>query len=143
MPLLPKLAFSSRRNAAMPDRATLTVFFDGHCPLCRREVAVYRRLAPTAAIRWHDIASDAPEAGRDGFDLDAALNLLHVRDADGALRIGLAAHLCLWQELPGWRYLVAPLQRCAMLYRLSDAAYRIFTRWRPGLRRRRRESRRG
>jgi predicted DCC family thiol-disulfide oxidoreductase YuxK len=115
----------------------ITVFFDGHCPLCRREVAAYRRLAPDAAVRWHDIARDAPVPARDGFDLDAALNLLHVRDTDGSLQIGLAAHLCLWQRLPGWRHLVAPLRRHAWLYRATDAFYRLFTRWRPGLRLRR------
>ncbi|HSX59362.1 MAG TPA: DUF393 domain-containing protein [Tahibacter sp.] len=123
----------------MPCPQPITVFFDGYCPVCRREVAAYRRLAPQAAIRWHDIASDAPSVERDGFDLAAALALLHVRDGDGRLRIGLQAHLCLWQRLPGWRLLVAPLQRFDALYRAADAAYRLFTRWRPGLRRRRRE----
>lgn len=123
----------------MSDPLPITVFFDGYCPLCRREVAAYRRIAPAAAIRWHDIAQVEPRIEHDGFDLDAALNLLHVRDADGHLNIGLAAHLCLWQALPGWRLLVAPLRRHALLYRVADATYRLFTRWRPGLRRRRRE----
>lgn len=116
----------------------ITVYFDGYCPLCRREVAAYRRLASARSIRWHDIASAPPEPGRDGFDLAAALRLLHVRDTDGALRIGLDAHLCLWDHLPGWRHLVAPLRRHPWLYRAVDTAYRAFTRHRPGLRRRER-----
>lgn len=122
---------------------TITVFFDGYCPVCRREVAAYRRLAPAAPILWHDIANAAPTPERDGFDLPAALALLHVRDADGRLRIGLDAHLCLWQHLPGWRLLVNPLQRSARLRNAVDALYRLFTRYRPGLRRRAQEQRHG
>lgn len=121
----------------------ITVFFDGHCPVCRREVAAYRRLAPVAPIVWRDIAHAAPTTERDGFDLAAALALLHVRDADGSLRIGLDAHLCLWQHLPGWRLLVDPLRRSAWLRNAVDALYRLFTRYRPGLRRRARELRHG
>jgi predicted DCC family thiol-disulfide oxidoreductase YuxK len=116
----------------------ITVFFDGYCPVCRREVAAYRRLAPAAAVVWRDIAQDAPTTAADGFDLAAALALLHVRDGDGRLRIGLDAHLCLWQHLPGWRLLVPPLQRLPGLRRGVDALYRLFTRYRPGLRRRER-----
>lgn len=117
----------------------ITVFFDGHCPVCRREVAAYRRLAPAAPVRWRDIAITPPTAEQDGFDLTAALALLHVRDGDGRLRIGLDAHLCLWQHLPGWRLLVNPLRRSVRLRNAVDALYRLFTRYRPGLRRRARE----
>jgi predicted DCC family thiol-disulfide oxidoreductase YuxK len=121
----------------------ITVFFDGHCPVCRREVAAYRRLVPAAPIVWRDIAHAAPTPERDGFDLAAALALLHVRDADGHLRISLDAHLCLWQHLPGWRLLVNPLRRSVRLRNAVDALYRLFTRYRPGLRRRAREPRHG
>lgn len=121
----------------MPAQAT--VFFDGYCPLCRREVAAYRRLAPQAALAWHDIALDPPDPQRDGFDLGAALASLHLRDADGRLHTGLDAHLRLWQELPGWRHLAGFLQRRPRLRSRLDVLYRLFTRYRPGLRRRRRE----
>lgn len=122
----------------MPASPPITVYFDGYCPLCRREVAAYRRLTSVQSIRWHDIADSPPEREREGFELAAALRLLHVRDADGALRIGLDAHLCLWGRLPGWRHLVTPLRRFRWLYRAVDAVYRVFTRHRPGLRRRER-----
>jgi predicted DCC family thiol-disulfide oxidoreductase YuxK len=121
----------------------ITVFFDGYCPVCRREVAAYRRLAPDAPVIWHDIDQSAPTPEHEGFDLAAALALLHVRDADGRLRIGLDAHLCLWQHLPGWRLLVKPLRSSARLRNAVEALYRLFTRYRPGMRRRVREQRHG
>lgn len=122
----------SQRPLAPPP---IEVFFDGACPVCRREVALYRRLAAPGAIDWTDIAR--PDA-LDGepFDLAAALVLLHVRDVDGRLRIGLDAHLLLWSRLPGWRLLAWLLPRSARLQRLADAGYRWFTARRPGLVRR-------
>jgi predicted DCC family thiol-disulfide oxidoreductase YuxK len=119
----------------MPSTAPITVFFDGACPVCRREVALYRRLAAPGAVCWTDIAP--PDALRhETFGLDAALTLLHVRDGDGALRIGLDAHLLLWARLPGSRTLARVLVRSAPLRRVADAGYRWFTARRPGLVRR-------
>ena len=46
--------------APEPAAAALTVFYDGACPLCRREIAFYRRRRGAARIRWLDI-SRAPE----------------------------------------------------------------------------------
>lgn len=127
----------------MPALPPITVFFDSYCPVCRREVASHRRRAPDAPILWRDLATDpAALAGQD-FGLDAALALLHVRDAQGQLHIGLAAHLQLWQRLPGWRHLAAVLQRHAWLQHPLETLYRLFTRHRPGLTRRRRERRHG
>lgn len=85
----------------MPSIAPINVFFDGLCPVCRREVALYRRLAAPGTVCWTNIA--APDALHgESFGHDAALTLLHVRDGNGALRTGLDAHLLLWARLPGW-----------------------------------------
>ena len=123
----------------MPPALPITVYFDGYCPVCRREVANYRRQAPQAAIVWRDLAGTDDVLADEDFDLAAALTLLHVRDGDGRLWRGLDAHLCLWAALPGWRLLVAPIRRLGWLRRALEATYRLFTRHRPGLRRRQRE----
>lgn len=34
------------------DRQRATVFFDGGCPMCRREIAHYQRLDAAGRIRW-------------------------------------------------------------------------------------------
>ena len=116
----------------MPSNAPITVYFDGACPVCRREVALYRRIAAPGAVCWTDIAS--PDAlHHETFCLDAALALLHVRAADGTLRIGLDAHLLLWARLPGWRALAWVLARSAPLRHVADRGYRWFTARRPGL----------
>lgn len=126
----------STTTSSAPAAGPITVWFDGFCPVCRREVAVYRRLAAPGAVAWVDLV--APDALRhEAFDLAAALDLLHVRDSDGRLRIGLDAHLCLWRRLPGWWLLAVVLGRSPRLRGVADRVYRAFTARRPGLARRR------
>lgn len=120
----------------MSATAPITVYFDGYCPVCSREVAGYRRLATRRTIIWRDLAGSEDVLTGESFDLAAALTLLHVRDSEGRLQRGLEAHLCLWSALPGWHWLVWPIRRVPGLRPLLERAYVLFTRYRPGLRRR-------
>lgn len=88
------------------DRTTapeLTVYYDGQCPVCSREIAAYRRQAGAERCSWVD-ASACPD-GQLGADLDreGALARMHVRRADGQLVSGALAFATLWQALPAWR----------------------------------------
>lgn len=114
--------------------APLTVYFDGACPLCRREIAWYRRRPGGGDIAWVDV-SRAP-AGALGRDLckQAALARFHVRAADGGLLSGARAFGELWKHLPGLRML-GRLVRVPMLAPLFEAAYRVFLTLRPGMQR--------
>jgi predicted DCC family thiol-disulfide oxidoreductase YuxK len=121
----------------MHDNAPITVYFDGHCAVCSREVALYRRLDRRTRICWLDLAGPTDVLHDAGFSLAAALDLLHVRDADGSLRIGLDAHLLMWERLPGLHWLARAVRRHAGLRRRLETVYLAFTRRRPGLARRR------
>ena len=118
----------------------LTVLYDGACPLCRREIGVYRGLQPLQADApvWFADVSDAalplPSALPPGTTREQLLTRFHVRGRDGQLLSGAQAFLALWAALPGWRWL-------ALTGRLPGAAwvmergYRLFLRWRPMLQR--------
>ncbi|MBK6975022.1 MAG: DUF393 domain-containing protein [Sterolibacteriaceae bacterium] len=84
----------------------LTVLYDGACPLCRREIGIYRGLPP--------LRSDSPVC---------------FADVSGA-----QAFLALWAALPGWRWL-ALLGRLPGAAWVMERAYQLFLRWRPLLQR--------
>ncbi len=73
----------------MKPESILTVYFDGSCPLCRREIAVYRRLPQAASIRWVDVSAGA-ELGSQ-LSCAQAMARFHVRDSQGRLYSGAAA----------------------------------------------------
>lgn len=89
--------------APAPGCEALTVMFDGACPLCRREVAVYQALAPLEPVAWLDV-SQAP-ATMPSEDRERYLARFHVRLRTGQLLSGAAAFVALWQTMPGWRWL--------------------------------------
>lgn len=122
--------------------AAITVYYDGLCPVCGREVAIYRRLVAPGAVLWRDLAGEPSALQGEPFGIEAALTLLHVRDADGELHVGLPAHLVLWERLPLLRWLARGLRGSACASRLFERFYLAFTARRPGLRRRREGGRR-
>lgn len=111
----------------------LTVLYDGGCPLCRREIGVYRGLRPNAPVCFADVSDPAVQLPS-GTTREQLLARFHVRGSDGQLLSGAQAFLALWAALPGWRWL-------ARVCRLPGAAwamehlYRFFQRWRPALQR--------
>ncbi|MEO6688107.1 MAG: DCC1-like thiol-disulfide oxidoreductase family protein [Dokdonella sp.] len=114
----------------------ITVYYDGLCPVCGREVALYRRLVAPGTVVWRNLAGDPQALHYESFGLAAALTLLHVRDQNGALHIGLPAHLVLWERLPLLRWLARGLRHSTQARRMFERVYLNFTAVRPGLRRR-------
>jgi 3-demethoxyubiquinol 3-hydroxylase len=110
----------------------ITVLFDGACPLCRREIAVYQGLIPTAPatrLAFSDV-SLAQTPLPPGGDRAAYLKRFHVQLADGSVRSGAAAFVALWAVLPGWRWL-ARLASLPGATPLLELVYRGFLRVRP------------
>lgn len=122
---------------ATSDETAITVYFDGQCPVCNREVALYRRLERRGRIAWCDLAGPGEPLQGEAFTLSAALELLHAKDAEGVVHVGLDAHLLMWQRLPGWRALAWMLRRWPTARKPVEALYLTLTKRRPGLVRRR------
>jgi predicted DCC family thiol-disulfide oxidoreductase YuxK len=107
-----------------------TVFFDGGCPMCRREIAHYQRLDGAGRVRWLDIHHDRAAVDSVGVSWESAMQRLHVLDAGGELRTGVPAFVAIWRELPGYRWLARAVAAVPGLVALMDLGYGRFARWR-------------
>ena len=111
-----------------PDTKGVTVWHDGTCPLCQREIALMRRLDRRGAIHFVD-ASD-PD-GTCPIDRRAMLARFHARE-DGRLLSGAAAFAAMWRAIPLLRPLgIAARNRHVLA--LLERAYLLFLRVRPRL----------
>ena len=124
------------RPDAGAEAQPLTVLYDGACPLCRREIAVYRGLqplrpdTPVCFADVSDIALPVPQ----GTTRAQLLARFHVRAANGQLLSGAQAFLALWATLPGWRWLALAGRLPGAAWTM-ERAYRLFLRARPVLQR--------
>ena len=79
------------------------VLFDGGCPLCRREIAHYRKLRAAQGVRWVDITMTDDLESRYGIGAEAAMARFHVRDGHGRWQTGAVAFVELWSHLGPYR----------------------------------------
>ena len=78
----------------------LTVYYDGACPLCRREISAYSRMSGAENITWVDVTNaDVGKLGP-GLTPELARKRFHVRTGDGQLASGSAAFAKLWMSIP-------------------------------------------
>ena len=111
-------------------RAALSVYYDGGCPLCRAEISGYQNAEGGNRIRWVDAHNCTPEELGPGLEPSAALARLHVRRADGSLIEAAAAFVAIWRTLPGWRWLAVAVDR-PVIMPILERAYRVFLVLRP------------
>ena len=116
---------------------TLTVLYDGACPLCRREIHHVKGLAERSersGLRFVDISSAPTCDPRFAADRDRLLARFHVERADGTRLDGARAFVAMWERLPGWRWL-ARFARLPGMLALLERGYNAFLRVRPRLQR--------
>lgn len=110
--------------------AELVVWFDGNCPLCRREIAMMRRLDQAGAITFVDLASGPENCPLDKAELLARFHALD----NGRLVSGAEAFAAMWRAIPRLRFL-GLLAQNRLILALLEQAYLLFLRVRPALQR--------
>lgn len=100
-----------RRNAIKREQdaksfAQVEVWFDGGCPLCRREIAFMQRLDRAGRIRFIDLMGDESCP----LDTQTMLARFHAREG-GVILSGAAAFAAMWRAIP----LLRPLGLAARL----------------------------
>jgi predicted DCC family thiol-disulfide oxidoreductase YuxK len=109
----------------------LTVWYDGACPLCIREIAFMRRLDRARRIAFVDVA---PEDAPCPIDRTLLLARFHAQETGGPVLDGAAAFAAMWRAIP----LLQPLglaARNGVVLRVLERAYDAFLKIRPRLQR--------
>lgn len=110
-------------------RSQLIVWFDGDCPLCRKEIALIRALDRRGAIDFIDVARGEAICPIDRGEL---LRRFHAQERDGPMLSGAAAFAAMWRAVPLLRPL-GLIARWPPALWLLEKAYRGFLRVRPAL----------
>ncbi len=113
------------------EKPRTTAYFDGACPLCRAEIAYYRRQDKDGAICFVDVAA-ADATTPEGVTHAQALERFHVRGHDGRIRSGAAAFVAVWAQLPRWRW-AARIAALPGVLTAMEWSYRLFLPVRPYL----------
>lgn len=107
----------------------ITIFYDGKCGLCSKEINHYRKIAPDGIFNWQDITQSTTELHKEGISLAEGLKLLHARDETGKLHIGVDAFVLIWKQLKHWN-LLAFIASLPLINPLLKFGYRHFAEWR-------------
>jgi len=113
----------------MHPKLPLTLYVDGACPLCAREIIWLRRHATPARLHLMDIS--APGFVSESRSLEQLRSKLHARSADGQWLTGLDATYWSWRAAGVGRW-AAPLG-WKPLRPLFLLGYWLFSKARPHL----------
>src|SRR5690606_32724333 len=106
----------------------ITVFYDGNCPLCVREMRHLKRLDAQHNIKLEDIQAEGFRERFPEVDPDRANAMLHGLDSNGQWLYGLDVTHAAWQAV-GRGWMIAPL-RWPIIRWFADKAYLFFARHR-------------
>jgi predicted DCC family thiol-disulfide oxidoreductase YuxK len=109
--------------------SNLQVFYDGACPLCRREMGHFHKRDRAGKVEWVDIAQPHFRAEDYGLDPARVQQVMHARTPDGAIHTEVRAFVKIWEAIPsvGTTLLRWLLKIPGMLF-LAGIAYRLFAR---------------
>lgn len=110
------------------EKTRFTLFYDGACPLCAREIAHLKRLDTQQHIKFEDVNQTHFSTRYPWLPREQALQILHGRTGDGEIVRGLDVTVAAW-SLVGRKHWVAWL-RWPLIKPLTDFAYRLFAKHR-------------
>ncbi|MBI4002061.1 MAG: DUF393 domain-containing protein [Nitrospira defluvii] len=104
----------------------LTVFFDGACPVCAREIARMKRCNRREHLTFCDFSRPDYDAATTGLIPETLGRAIHARWADGNVITGIEVFRAMWEAI-GWSAL-ARLSRLPMIEQLLLRTYAWFAR---------------
>jgi predicted DCC family thiol-disulfide oxidoreductase YuxK len=106
----------------------LTVFFDGHCPLCTKEISLLKQFDTRKKLHFEDIHAIDFAYRYPYIDVVAADKRLHGQLASGQIITGLDVTAKAWGLVGHHKWL--QILRWPVIRWFADLGYMIFARFR-------------
>lgn len=113
----------------MVQSSPLTVFYDGGCNLCNKEIRHYKRLDRMHQILWIDIATSRHNLADYDLTFEDAMSELHATRGNGENISGVDAFIAIWETLQEYRWLAAAA-KLVTVKKVLVLIYPHFARWR-------------
>ena len=107
----------------------ISVFFDGKCNLCSKEINYYQRIAPKNTFNWVDITKTPSELDKFEIKLSDGLRLMHVADSNGNIFTGVDAFIIMWKQIKYWKIL-GLFVSLPIVKQIANLLYQYFADWR-------------
>ncbi len=108
----------------MSDQHKIELFYDGGCPLCRREINMLRRMDRQNLILFSNIADSQFDFKSRGKTFDQLMSQVHAQLSDGTWITGVEVFRRLYTAV-GYGWLVLPT-RLPGVSRIFDILYSVF-----------------
>jgi predicted DCC family thiol-disulfide oxidoreductase YuxK len=108
----------------------IKVYYNSACPVCKSGIENQQckmDAQKIAEVDWLDVHANPALANELGIDLESIREQLHVKSADGSVRVGVDAFATLFEQTRGQKWL-GRLLSLPVIHRSSQIAYRIFAR---------------
>ena len=117
-------------NSSIQTSKCLTIFFDGSCPICSKEINFYKMRAGADELSWVDVSDEEIPIPIQTRSREELMARFHVLSSSGELVSGGSAFAELWASLPAFK-IFGKIFKLPILRYLIDVGYDIFLTLRP------------
>ncbi len=118
--------------------ATISVFYDGLCPLCSKEMDHYKKQKGSERLLFIDITEAHFDAKKEGLDPYKVHQVMHVKTSEGLVMTGVDAFIAIWDFLPQYNWVSKWAQK-SFIRPFLNVGYQVFASIRPYLPRKTRD----
>jgi len=106
----------------------LTIYYDGDCPLCMKEMQLLKRHDNKKYIHFIDLHNDNFSIDYPHINLSEAIRVLHGQLNTGKMLLGLDVTCKAWSLVGKHKWLT--ILRWPLIRIVADIIYRVFARYR-------------
>ncbi|MCW8935455.1 MAG: DUF393 domain-containing protein [Gammaproteobacteria bacterium] len=106
----------------------LTIYYDGHCPLCMKEMQLLKRHDNKQSINFVNLHNENFSNEHPHINVSDAIKILHGQLNTGELLLGLDVSCKAWSLVGKHKWLA--ILRWPLIRIIADIFYRLFARYR-------------